>query len=146
MARRILLLTTRAVGVLFACRGKHEALLVRVAGPDLPADVKTVGAGFVPELSAFGVILESDSWTDLALPNAKRVNNILVLEQDVAERSIHFTVVPDPVQHYPACAIKGYDSQAAVMSQGEGQDGQPRAESAARETEVSAAPAESGGG
>lgn len=120
MAKRVLLLQNRALAVLFKPRGTAEGVLVRVAGPTMPVDAKILGAGLIPDLNAFGLILESPAWPDLLLPGERQVNGMTVLPSEVAEKGIHFTIVNEPAATFPLCAIEGYDETILDGESGKG--------------------------
>lgn len=112
MGKRVVLLRQDAIGQIFAPRGKREALVVRLAGPNLPEDARMVSFAYVPQLAAIGIVLESAAWSDLALAGEKMdsLAGIPILPQ--AQMAGHFpmTVMPDPATTFPACAIAGYDT------------------------------------
>lgn len=109
MGKRVLLLQQEAVGIVFRPRGKKEAIVVRVAGPNLPEDAKMVGFCYAPVLRAIGIVLESAEWPNLVASgnDGNHVGGVLVLPN--AEQAIHVVTMDEPAKTYPWCAIAGYD-------------------------------------
>lgn len=109
MGKRIMLLKQEAIGILFAPRGKNEALIVRIAGPDIPDNAKMTGFSYMPEKAAVGLVLESPDWSDLVVAGSREsaINGIPLLNN--VAKNFKLVRLPLPATIYPPCAIDGYD-------------------------------------
>lgn len=115
MGKRAFLIKQEVIGHIFAHRGKDAGAMVRVCGPDLPADAVAIGALFMPPIQAFAIVYESKAWSDLITPGKSQdqVNGVPVLD---AGKNIHVFIVSDPALS-PGCAIEGVDDPALVAEQ-----------------------------
>lgn len=108
MGRRVILLKQEAIQALFAPRGRDAAAVIRVAGVNVPEDAKTIGVGFLPQLKAFAIILDSAKWSQFtAVPANQLINGVQLLED--SEKAIHLWIIDKPAWVCPACEIPGYD-------------------------------------
>ncbi len=109
MGLRILLIKDQTFALMLQPRGKLEALILRVAGPDIPEDAKTVNFTFIAKSHCFGIVLESPQWSDIveAGATAETVNGIRQLPN--AKRNFHLVSFAAPAVSFPPCGIEGYD-------------------------------------
>jgi hypothetical protein len=106
MGKRALLLKKEAVGLVFEPRGREQALLIRIAGPDIPPLAKVASFAYVPQLGAVALILESAGWSDLATAT-NQINGVPFIENGAG--NVHLTLVDRPAEAIPDCRIDGYD-------------------------------------
>ena len=105
MGKRMLIIRQESIGIIFAPRGKKEAVILRVAGAEIPDDAKLVNFAYMPNIRGVGLVLESPSWSDLIAAGANTINGILPLEN--ADRNFWLHVWPDP--GHTIHNIEGYD-------------------------------------
>jgi hypothetical protein len=106
MGKRVLLVKKELLPRLFKARGRKEAVILRVCGPDFPDDAKLLQFGWFPPLQAIALVYESPGWSDLVAAGSTMINGVAVL---TSQTDVNVTLLADPAAAFPACAIPGYD-------------------------------------